>query len=94
MHCLNTADLPSEDWERMKRENGWSEVDLRDNRYNQVIHMVSAACGAEAFYTCAGHKTRSEDIGLARHLDKITAQVSGDRMWEGHLVEHLYKFYV
>lgn len=59
----------------MKRDNGWSEVDLRDNRYNQVIHMVSSAHGAEAFYTCAGHKTRSEDIGLARHLDKITAQV-------------------
>lgn len=59
----------------MKKENNWSEVDLRDNRYNQVIHMVSSAYGAEAFYTCAGHKTRSEDIGLARHLDKITAQV-------------------
>lgn len=33
------------------KENGLNMVDLRDNRYNQIIHMVSAACGAEDFYT-------------------------------------------
>ena len=70
------SDLPAEDWERMRKDNEWNEVDLRDNRYNQIIHMVSAASGAEDFYTCHGHKTRSEDLGLARHLDSITAQVS------------------
>ena len=59
----------------MKRDNDWSEVDLRDNRYNQIIHMVTAANGAEAFYTCAGHKTRYEGIEEAVALDKITAQV-------------------
>jgi len=32
-------------------KNGLNMVDLRDNRYNQIIHMVSAACGAEDFYT-------------------------------------------
>ena len=68
-------DLPREDWERMRKENQWSEVDLRDNRYNQIIHMVSAANGAEDFYTCHGHKTRHEDLGVAMHLDEITAQV-------------------
>ena len=75
--CFGLAsDLPAEDWERMRKDNEWNEVDLRDNRYNQIIHMVSAASGAEDFYTCHGHKTRSEDLGLARHLDSITAQVS------------------
>ncbi|KAL4223212.1 TRPL translocation defect protein 14 [Mactra antiquata] len=74
-----SAYLPPEDWARMKRDNGWNEVNMRDNRYNQVIHMVSAAFGAEEFYTCAGHKTRSEGLDLARHLDKITAQA-----WVGH----------
>ena len=59
----------------MRHENQWNEVDLRDNRYNQIIHMVSAASGAEDFYTCSGHKTRSEDLGVARDLDDITAQV-------------------
>lgn len=31
--------------------NNWNSVELRDNRYNQIIHMVSAANGAEEFYT-------------------------------------------
>lgn len=74
-----SAYLPPEDWERMRKENNWNEVDLRDNRYNQVIHMVSAAVGAEEFYTCSGHKTRTEDLSLARELDNITAQA-----WVGH----------
>ena len=30
-------DLPVEDWVRMCKLNQWNEVDLRDNRYNQVI---------------------------------------------------------
>ena len=59
----------------MKKNNNWHEVDMRDNRYNQIIHLVSAARGAEAFYSVAGHKTRHESLGLARELDSITANV-------------------
>jgi len=33
------------------KNNGLNVIDLRDNRYDQIIHMVSAACGAEDFYT-------------------------------------------
>ena len=34
------------------QRNGWSSVvEVRDNRYNQIIHMVSAANGAEEFYS-------------------------------------------
>ncbi|KAL3856761.1 hypothetical protein ACJMK2_011481, partial [Sinanodonta woodiana] len=74
-----TAYLPAEDWKRMKEENDWNEVDLRDNRYNQILHMVSAAYGAEDFYTINGHLTRHEDIDSARKMDTITAQA-----WVGH----------
>lgn len=35
----------------MMRDNSWNNVELRDNRYNQIIHMVSAAKGAEEFYS-------------------------------------------
>ena len=38
--------------------------------------MVSAACGAEDFYTIASHVTRSEGIDHARSLDGLTANVS------------------
>lgn len=46
-----SAYIDVEKWERMKNENGWNEVEIRDNRYNQIIHMVSAAVGAEEFYS-------------------------------------------
>lgn len=46
-----SAYIDSEKWERMKNANGWNEIELRDNRYNQIIHMVSAAVGAEEFYS-------------------------------------------
>lgn len=74
-----SAYISRESWEKMKQKNGWNDVDLRDNRYNQVIHMVSAAKGAEDFYTCVGHKTRLEDFEGARQLDTITADA-----WVGH----------
>ena len=65
-----------DEWERMKEENLWHEVDLRDSRYNQVIHMISAAKGAEAFYQTETHVTRHEGIDLAIKLDSLTSQVS------------------
>lgn len=74
-----TAYLDPGDWDKMKAANNWNEVQMRDNRYNQVIHMVSAAQGAEAFYTVAGHQTRHESIAQAIELDRITAGA-----WVGH----------
>lgn len=35
----------------MLSANGWNSVELRDNRYNHIVHMVSAANGAEDFYS-------------------------------------------
>lgn len=35
----------------MTAANGWNSVELRDNRYNHIVHMVSAANGAEDFYS-------------------------------------------
>ena len=74
-HRFFSIDLDPTDWERMKQENGWNSVQLRDNRYNQIIHMVSAANGAEPFYTIDGHNTRHEGLDTARKLDEITAAV-------------------
>ncbi|GFS63208.1 TRPL translocation defect protein 14 [Trichonephila clavipes] len=35
------AFIPKEVWEKMLQGNGWNAVQLRDNRYNQVVHLVS-----------------------------------------------------
>ncbi|XP_045123588.1 TRPL translocation defect protein 14-like [Portunus trituberculatus] len=74
-----SAFIPEERWEEIMRRNGWNPVDLRDTRYNQIIHMVSAANGAEAFYSTEDHATRSENLSLARHLDNRAAEA-----WVGH----------
>ena len=55
------------------------EVDIRDNRYNQVIHMVSAAKGAEDFYTIEEHATRTEGLEQAKIRDTRAAEA-----WVGH----------
>ena len=67
--------MSREQWQQMRLENNWNEVDLRDNRYHLVIHLVSAARGAEAFYTVQHHAARHEGLEFARQLDDITSQV-------------------
>lgn len=74
-----SAFISKEKWEAMMAENGWNSVELRDNRYNQIIHMVSAAVGAEDFYTTEDHACRSEGMDLARELDYNAAAA-----WVGH----------
>lgn len=44
-------DISKEKWDEMMAANQWNSVELRDNRYNQIVHMVSAANGAEEFYS-------------------------------------------
>lgn len=70
------------DWDQLKARNpAWNEVDLRDNRYDQIIHMVTAANGAEAFYTLENNVTRTESIELAREMDEKCSKA-----WIGHPV--------
>ena len=57
---------------------GASEVDLRDN-YDAVFHLVTAAKGAEEFYTTANNTARTETVEQAAALDdKLIAA------WTGH----------
>ena len=57
---------------------GRNEIELRDS-YDAVFHLVSAAKGAEIFYTTANNAARTETVEEARALD--------DRLvaaWSGH----------
>ncbi|XP_076232041.1 TRPL translocation defect 14 isoform X2 [Calliopsis andreniformis] len=74
-----SAFISKDKWELMMASNGWNNVELRDNRYNQIIHMVSAANGAEEFYSMEDHACRSENVELARELDYKAAAA-----WVGH----------
>lgn len=57
---------------------GADEVALRDG-YDAVFHMVTAAKGAEAFYTTANNTARTETPEEAAALDDATVAA-----WTGH----------
>ena len=73
------AYMPQEDWNALIDDAGLSVVELRDKRYDAVVHMTTAAKGAEQFYTTANNASRTEDAEKARILDdKLIAA------WTGH----------
>ena len=57
---------------------GISEVELRDN-YDAVFHLVTAAKGAEEFYTTANNSARTETVEEAAELDDKLISA-----WTGH----------
>jgi len=78
------AYLPRASFEILLDEFGWNVMNIRDRRYDAVLHLVSAAIGAEKFYTLENNLTRTETIDEARALDfKIL------NAWVGHPVIHI-----
>jgi len=59
--------------------NDYNIVYLRDKRYDVVIHMVTAADGAEKFYTLENNAARYEDVPTA-----ITVDQNLQNAWTGH----------
>ena len=78
-----SAYMSPETWEEITRAVGTSTPELRQ-RYDAVLHLVSAADGAEQFYTTANNASRNESndeegLRIARGLDKKVIQA-----WTGH----------
>eukprot|EP00171_Calliarthron_tuberculosum_P017584 IDg17584t1 len=59
-------------WQTMLNDLGYDEGELRDSRYDLVIHMVTAADGAPEFYTTANNGARSERPEQAIAQDRRT----------------------
>ena len=74
-----SAYLSPEQWEVLLNELGLYEQDIKDYRYDLVIHLTTAADGAEAFYHVDNNKARSEDVTAAVELDKKVRQA-----WANH----------
>lgn len=66
-------------WQAILDETGWSTIQLRDRRYEAVIHLVTAADGAVEFYTTANNEARYESSKDATDLDKKLINA-----WVGH----------
>ena len=65
-----SAYVPKHLWERILTDYDLVESKLRDQRYDLVIHMSTAADGAENFYTLGNNEARSENMTFAMELDK------------------------
>lgn len=70
--------LEDYEFDALLKEMGLTEVDVRDN-YDGVFHLVSAAKGAEEYYTLENNKARTETIEEARIKDD-----RGIEVWAGH----------
>lgn len=75
--------LTEDFWNRIISEQGYTNTQLRE-RYDAVLHLVSAADGAEQFYTTANNAQRVEKadekgLQIARELDKKIVSA-----WKGH----------
>lgn len=78
-----SAYMKPEEWDTITGMAGTSPSELRE-RYDAVLHLVSAADGAEQYYTTATNATRyeqanEEGLRIARELDKKVI-----RAWTGH----------
>ncbi len=67
-----------EDFDRILRDLNTSEVELRD-QYDAVFHLVTAAKGAEEYYTIANNIARRETVEEAIEADNRTMNC-----WVGH----------
>ena len=74
----NKAYMSAQEFADVLKLLGTTEIELRDS-YDAVFHLVTAAKGAEEFYTLANNRARTETPEQAALLDdKIIAA------WTGH----------
>ena len=72
------AYLSGAQWQRLLGLLGLTEY-AAAARYDLVIHLQTAALGAEAFYTVANNATRKEGLEEARENDRKVHDA-----WQGH----------
>lgn len=63
---LNVGTVPADPLK--VHANGMNELTLRDERYDGIFHLVTAAIGAEEHYSLENNEARSEPIDLAKEV--------------------------
>lgn len=74
----NKAYINQQIFNELLKEQDLNELEIMDN-YNMVIHLVTAADGAEEAYTLGNNIARTESVSEAIELDKKTVNA-----WAGH----------
>lgn len=75
----NMAYISQEDAEYFTKKSNINLEYVRDTRYDMVIHMVTAANGAEKYYSLENNKARTESVEMAVSLDNKIKDC-----WNGH----------
>ena len=87
-NCLIIADrgvmdasafIARDAWDKILTKLSLEDIEISDNRYNHVVHLQSAAIGAEKFYTTEDHTARFEGLELARERDNNAMEA-----WRDH----------
>lgn len=74
----NKAYITDQQFSNLLKKMNLNEIDLLD-RYDMVIHLVTAADGCSQYYTLENNEARSESIEEAIELDRKTLNT-----WIGH----------
>ena len=74
----NKAYITEGEFEQVLNNLSLKEIELMD-RYNLIIHLVTAAKGAEEFYTLGNNSARTETVEEAISKDNLTLNA-----WTGH----------
>ncbi|VDN35869.1 unnamed protein product, partial [Gongylonema pulchrum] len=74
-----SAYISKECWTKILEELNLDQFSLREDRYDQIVHMTTAADGAAEYYTLANNATRKEGIQQAIEQDRLTCAA-----WLGH----------
>jgi len=78
--CMDTkAYCSAETWQEILRRMGKTEHQLCTERYDAIVHLVTAADGAELYYTTMNNTARRETVEQAREIDELTRKA-----WEEH----------
>jgi Signal recognition particle GTPase len=73
------AYMEPEGWQALLDESGWNAVQLRDKRYDGIIHLVTAADGAVEYYNLANKARYESSPEVAVAVDKRLRA-----SWYGH----------
>ena len=75
------------EWQALMDDLCMTVVSLRDNRYDVVLHMVTAADGARSFYASLSNEARYESPSEAINKDKkLREAYMGHKNW--HMIDN------
>ncbi|CAM9114381.1 unnamed protein product [Laminaria digitata] len=77
--------MQPEEWACLVKAKGMDEASLRDGRYDGILHLVTAADGAEEHYSLDNNEARSESVEMATNVD-----ARAEAAWLGHPRQMLF----